>query len=57
VVVYEPELDACDFFGSKVIADLDGFKKICDVIIANRRAECLEDVAAKCFSRDLFGNN
>ena len=57
VVVYEPELDACDFFGSKVIADLDGFKQICDVIIANRRAECLKDVAAKCFSRDLFGNN
>jgi UDPglucose 6-dehydrogenase len=57
VVVYEPELDACDFFGSKVIADLDGFKQKCDVIIANRRAECLKDVAAKCFSRDLFGNN
>ena len=57
VVVYEPELDACDFFGSKVIEDLDGFKQICDVIIANRRAECLKDVAAKCFSRDLFGNN
>jgi UDPglucose 6-dehydrogenase len=57
VVVYEPELDACDFFGSKVIADLDGFKQICDVIIANRRAECLKDVAAKCFSRDLFGIN
>ena len=57
VVVYEPELDACDFFGSKVIADLDSFKQICDLIIANRRAECLEDVAAKCFSRDLFGNN
>ena len=57
VVVYEPELDAGDFFGSKVIADLDGFKQICDVIIANRRAECLKDVAAKCFSRDLFGNN
>ena len=57
VVVYEPELDACEFFGSKVIADLDGFKQICDVIVANRRAECLKDVAAKCFSRDLFGNN
>ena len=57
VVVYEPELDACDFFGSKVIVDLDGFKQISDVIIANRRAECLKDVAAKCFSRDLFGNN
>jgi len=57
VVVYEPELDACDFFGSKVIADLNGFKQKCDVIIANRRAECLKDVTAKCFSRDLFGSN
>jgi UDPglucose 6-dehydrogenase len=57
VVVYEPELDACDFFGSEVISDLDRFKQICDVIIANRRAECLKDVAAKCFSRDVFGNN
>ncbi len=57
VVVYEPELDECVFLGSKVIADLDSFKQICDVIIANRRAECLNDVAAKCFSRDLFGNN
>jgi UDPglucose 6-dehydrogenase len=55
VVVYEPELDACDFFGSEVISDLDRFKQICNVIIANRRAECLKDVAAKCFSRDLFG--
>lgn len=57
VVVYEPELDDCVFLGSKVIADLDSFKQISDVIIANRRAECLNDVAAKCFSRDLFGNN
>jgi UDPglucose 6-dehydrogenase len=57
VVVYEPELDASDFFGSKVIADLNGFKQVCDLIIANRRAECLKDVTAKCFSRDLFGNN
>mgnify|MGYP006080822175 FL=1 len=57
VVVYEPELDACDFFGSEVISGLDRFKQISDVIIANRRAECLKEVAAKCFSRDLFGNN
>ncbi len=55
VIVYEPELDACDFFGSKVITDLDDFKQLCDVIIANRKAECLKDVDDKCFSRDLFG--
>ncbi len=57
VIVYEPELDAHDFFGSKVITDLDDFKQICDVIIANRKDECLKDVDDKCFSRDLFGNS
>lgn len=57
VIVYEPELDAYDFFGSKVMSDIDSFKQTSDVIVANRRAECLKDVANKCFSRDLFGNN
>jgi len=57
VIVYEPELDSSEFFGSTVIEDLDGFKKTCDIIIANRKADCLRDVDSKCFSRDLFGNN
>jgi UDPglucose 6-dehydrogenase len=57
VVVYEPELDSNVFFGSKAIADIEYFKKTCDVIIANRKADCLKDVDSKCFSRDLFGNN
>jgi UDPglucose 6-dehydrogenase len=57
VVVFEPELDSSEYFGSKVISDLNDFKQICDVIIANREAECLKDVDAKCFTRDLFGNN
>ena len=57
VVVYEPELKEREFFGSKVILDLDYFKKTCDVIIANRMADCLRDVDEKCFSRDLFGDN
>lgn len=57
VVVYEPELDTKDFFGSKVITDLDRFKELCDVIVANRREDCLRDVDIKCFSRDLFGDN
>ena len=57
VVVYEPELDAEEFFGSRVIADLDQFKKISNVIVANRMAECLRDVDGKCFSRELFGDN
>ena len=57
VVVYEPELKANEFFGSRVIKDLNDFKKKCGVIIANRMADCLRDVSSKCFSRDLFGNN
>jgi UDPglucose 6-dehydrogenase len=57
VFVYEPELDSSEFFDSLVIKDLDGFKKMCDIIIANRKADCLRDVDSKCFSRDLFGNN
>jgi UDPglucose 6-dehydrogenase len=55
VVVYEPELNSYEFFESKVIPDLDGFKKMCDVIIANRKTECLKDADSKCFTRDLFG--
>lgn len=57
VVIYEPELDIKEFFGSKVITDLDQFKELSDVIVANRKEDCLRDVNIKCFSRDLFGNN
>ena len=57
VVVYEPELDAEEFFGSKVITDIGRFKELSDVIVANRKADCLRDVDEKCFSRDLFGDN
>ena len=57
VVVYEPELDSNKFFGSAVIKDLNCFKKMCDIIVANRKADCLRDVDLKCFSRDLFGDN
>lgn len=54
VFVYEPTLDAPDFFGSKVTHDLHAFKSTCDVIIANRRNDDLSDVADKVFTRDLF---
>lgn len=54
VVVYEPTLNAAEFFGSKVTHDLDTFKESCDVIIANRWNEDLSDVADKVFTRDLF---
>ena len=57
MVVYEPELDAEEFFGSKVITDIGRFKELSDVIVANRKADCLGDVDEKCFSRDLFGDN
>jgi len=57
VVVYEPELDAEDFFGSKVMTDIGRFKELSDIIVANRKADCLRDVDEKCFSRDLFGDS
>ena len=57
VVVYEPELNVTEFFGSRVINDLDAFKEMSEIIVTNRNAECLRDVEEKCFSRDLFGDN
>jgi UDPglucose 6-dehydrogenase len=57
VVVYEPALDAPDFFHSEVIKDLSTFKSRSDVIIANRRTPDLDDVADKVFTRDLFGGD
>jgi UDPglucose 6-dehydrogenase len=57
VVVYEPALFEDDFFGSKVLLDLDEFKQASDVIVANRMTKSLNDVKNKCFTRDLFGDN
>jgi len=57
VVVYEPTLDDSDFFGSRVVKDLDAFKAECDVIIANRAAPELGDVGTKLFTRDIFGSD
>jgi len=57
VVVYEPELGAGEFFGSKVIVSLEEFKEMSDIIVANRQSDCLGDVSEKTFSRDLFGEN
>ena len=57
VVVYEPVLKEETFFGSKVMHDVEAFKKECDIIISNRMTPELEDVAAKVYTRDLFGND
>lgn len=57
VVVYEPELQDDSFFNSRVVRELDEFKAISDVIIANRTAPDLEDVRTKIYSRDLFGSD
>ena len=54
VVVFEPTLDAPEFFGSEVTHDLEKFKADCDVIVANRWSDDLADVADKVYTRDLF---
>lgn len=57
VVVYEPVLEGDEFYSSEVINDLKEFKKVSDVIVANRRNEDLEDVYDKVYTRDLFTEN
>ena len=54
VVVYEPTLDAEDFFNSPVIRNFEDFKRVSDVIVANRWDPSLEDVKDKVYTRDIF---
>ncbi len=57
VVIYEPVLKEDSFFNSKVIKDLEEFKKVSDVIVANRLNQNLEDVETKVYTRDIFRND
>ena len=57
VVIYEPTYNEDDFFNSKVIKDLDEFKKVSDVIIANRLSDELKDVKEKVYTRDLYSRD
>ena len=60
VPIYEPvliEQSENEFFYSKIIDNLEDFKQIIDVIVANRMVDELQDVKGKVYTRDLFNNN
>jgi len=57
VVIYEPSFKDEDFFNSRVITDLNEFKQVSDVIVANRLSDVIEDVKGKVYTRDLFGSD
>lgn len=57
VIIYEPAMEESEFYRSRVVNDLEAFKREADVIIANRISPDLQDVQDKVYSRDLFGED
>jgi UDPglucose 6-dehydrogenase len=57
VIVYEPALKESEFYNSRVVNDVESFKREANLIIANRKTEALSDVADKLYTRDLFGSD
>lgn len=57
VIVYEPALDESEFYGSRVLTDLDAFKAEAEIIVANRISDDISDCADKIFTRDLSGED
>lgn len=57
VIVYEPVVSQSEFYGSRIVNNLEEFKQQANVIIANRHTQALEDVREKLYTRDLFGGD
>ena len=57
VVIYEPVLKEEEFFHSKVMKDLDAFKKLSDVVVANRLSDSIMDIKEKVYTRDIFNSD
>ncbi|WP_233444057.1 UDP-glucose 6-dehydrogenase [Aggregatibacter actinomycetemcomitans] len=57
MIIYEPEYAEKDFLGSEVVTDLNAFKQQADVILANRMADEILDVADKVYTRDIKGTD
>jgi len=57
VIVYEPVLNEAEFYNSRIVNDIESFKREANIIIANRKTEALAEVANKVYTRDLFGSD